>query len=179
MFIRELIFLALANCLPRLRFIDEYRFILYRLAGLKVRGKALIWGPLRIRPLGGAKNIEIGGGTFINTDIRFGAPTDKVIIGSNVLIGPGVMFETVNHGLTHVPGVGRGGWTKSIVVEDEVWVGAGSIITQGVTIGRGAVVAAGAVVTKDVEPFTIVGGVPAKFIKRIEAAANAAEIGRE
>jgi len=168
MVIKELFFLALANSLPRLRIIDEYRFVLYRLAGLKVNGKALIWGPLRIRPVGGAKNIEIGEGTFINTDIRFGVPDDNVVIGRNVLIGPGVMFETVNHGLVHIPGQGRGGSTKPIKVEDEVWVGAGVIVTQGITIGRGAVVAAGAVVTKDVEPFTIVGGVPAKFIRRIE-----------
>ncbi len=55
-----------------------------------------------------------------------------------------------------------------IFVEDEVWIGAGAIITQGVTIGRGAVIAAGAVVDKDVEPLTLVGGIPAKLIKNIE-----------
>jgi acetyltransferase-like isoleucine patch superfamily enzyme len=58
--------------------------------------------------------------------------------------------------------------TKPIVVEDEVWIGGGAIITQGVKIGRGAVVAGGAVVTRDVEPGTIVGGVPARFIRKID-----------
>jgi len=60
------------------------------------------------------------------------------------------------------------GWSKPIVVEDEVWIGGGSVITQGITIGRGSVVAAGAVVTKDVEAYTIVGGVPAKQIRKID-----------
>lgn len=165
---REMFFLALANGLPKFSLLDKFRFVFYRLAGIKVKGRALIWGPLTIRPAGGAKNIEIGAGTFINSNIRFGVPDAKVTIGQNVLIGPGVMFETVNHGLKHDPVAGRGGWSKPIVVEDEAWVGAGSIVLQGITIGRGAVVAAGAVVNKDVEPYTIVGGVPAKFIRHID-----------
>jgi len=170
---RELFFLTLANNLPRLKIFDKVRFVVYRMAGLSIKGRCTIWGPLTIRPIGGCKNIEIGEGSFINTEIRFGVPKDKVIIGANVQIGPRVMFETVNHGLRYVPGQGRGGWTKPIIIEDEVWIGGGSIITQGVTVGRGAVVAAGAVVTKDVEPNTIVGGVPAKLIRNIESDADA------
>ncbi|MNW06569.1 putative acetyltransferase [compost metagenome] len=56
--------------------------------------------------------------------------------------------------------------TKPIVIGDEVWIGCKSIILKGVTIGNGAVVAAGSVVTKDVEPYTLVAGIPAKVIKR-------------
>jgi maltose O-acetyltransferase len=162
---KEIIFLTLANNLPRIRFFDEYRYILLRLAGMKIKGKCNLWGPFTIRSIGGVKNIEIGEDTFINTDIRFGVPKDKVTIGSRVQIGPGVMFETVSHGLIYEIGVGRGSVTKPINVEDEVWIGAGCIITQGVTLGKGAVVAAGAVVTKDVESYAVVGGTPAKFIK--------------
>lgn len=81
-------------------------------------------------------------------------------------IGPRVMFETVNHGLVYEPNKGRGARTQPITIEDEVWIGGGSIITQGVTVGRGAVVAAGSVVTEDVEPDTVVGGAPARFIKK-------------
>ncbi len=165
---RELIFLTLSNNLPRIRVFDKLRYIFLRCAGLKIHGRCTIWGPITIRPIGGAKNIEIGKGTFINTETRFGVPEDKVLIGSNVQIGPRVMFETVNHGLQYVPGKGRGGWTKPIIIEDEVWIGGGSIITQGVIIGRGAVITAGAVVTKNVEPHTIVGGVPAKFIRSVD-----------
>ena len=165
---REFIFLTLANNLPRLRVFDKLRYVLLRWAGLKIKGPCTIWAPLIIRPIGGAKNIEIGTGTFINTEVRFGVPKDMVKIGDNVEVGPRVMFETVNHGLKYIPGRGRGIYTKPIVIEDEVWIGSGAIITQGVTVGRGAVVAAGAVVTKDVEPETLVGGVPAKFIRNTE-----------
>ena len=165
---RELLFLTVANNLPRLRISDKIRCILLRWAGLKIRGKCTILGPLTIRPIGGAQNIEIGEGVYINTETRFGAPKDKVIIGNNVLIGPRVMFETVNHGLSYIPGKGRTSNSKPILIEDEVWVGGGTIITQGVTIGRGSVVAAGAVVTKNVDPYTIVGGVPAKLLGVID-----------
>ena len=166
---RELLFLTLANNLPRLGMFDQYRYLLLRWAGIKINGKCTIWGPLTIRPIGGAKNIEIGNGTSINTEVRFGVPKDKVTIGNNVQIGPRVMFETVNHGLQYVPGKGRGPATKPIIIEDEVWIGGGAIVTQGVTIGHGSVVAAGAVVTRSVAPNTVVGGVPAKFIRRTDS----------
>ena len=53
------------------------------------------------------KNIKIGKGSFLNTEIRFGVPYDEVIVGENVKIGPRVMFETVSHGLRHFDGQGR------------------------------------------------------------------------
>ena len=163
-----MIFLTLANSLPRLHMSDRLRWLLYRFAGVQVAGRCEIWGPLVIRPLGGARNIKIGAGTFVNTNARFGVPKERVALGNHVQIGPNVSFETVSHGLVHVPGQGRGDIHKPIVVEDEVWIGAGAIITGGVTVGRGAVVAAGAVVTKNVEPMTLVGGVPARLIRRID-----------
>jgi maltose O-acetyltransferase len=165
---RELLFLTMANNLPRLKICDEFRFIIYRLAGIKIKWRSRIWGPLMIRPIGGAKNIEIGKGTFVNTEIRFGVPREKVIIGDYVQVGPRVMFETVSHDLTFIPGKGRGGCSKPIIVKNGVWIGAGSIITQGVTIGSGSVIAAGAVVIKDVAANTVVGGVPAKLLKKID-----------
>jgi len=166
---RELLFLPIANYfIPRIRLLDYGRFLIYKLAGIKISGKAKIYGPLTIRPFGCARNIHIGDGTFINTEVRFGVPKDTVTIGRNCEIGPRVMFETLNHGLTFEPGKRRGSFTQPIVVEDEAWIGAGAIILPGVTVGRGAVVAAGAVVISDVPPLTIVGGVPAQVIKKIE-----------
>jgi maltose O-acetyltransferase len=164
---REFFFLAIANHLPRLSFFDRIRYLFLKGAGVRISGKCMIWEGLTIRPIGGAKNIAIGRGTFVNTGVRFGVPTDTVTIGENVQIGPRVMFETASHGLEYVPGKGRGTSTKPIIVEDEVWIGGGAIIGQGVTIGRGAVVAAGAVVVHDVAAQTLVGGVPAKKIRHV------------
>ena len=165
---RELIFLTLANNLPRIGWCDKHRYVFYRLAGVRIKGNPIIWGPLTIRPIGGAANIEIGSDTFINTDVRFGVPNEDVVIGDRVQIGPRVMFETTNHELKYEPGIGRRGSTKPIIIENEVWIGGGAIITQGVTIEQGAVVAAGAVVTRDVAANTVVGGVPARTMRQIK-----------
>ena len=162
---KELFFLTLANHLPRLRVFDRIRHIILRCAGMKITGKCTIWEGVTVRPIGGAKNIVIGKGTFINSGVRFGVPMDRVVIGENVQIGPRVMFETASHGLEYVPGKGRGTLSKPIVVEDEVWIGGGSIIAQGVTLGRGSVVAAGAVVVNDVASHSVVGGVPARLLR--------------
>lgn len=88
-----------------------------------------------------------------------------VRIGSGVLIAANVTITSRAHSV-ELP---RWGVTKDapIVIEDDVWIGAGAIVLPGVTIGRGSVVAAGAVVTADVSPFTVVGGVPAKTIKQV------------
>ncbi len=165
---RELLFLTLANHLPRLKVCDRIRFRLLRLAGMQIAGKCEIWGPVTVRPLGASANISIGARSFLNTDIRFGAPA-RVSIGARVQVGPGVMFETSTHGLVYVSGKGRGTEFRPVVIEDEAWIGAGAIITPGVTVGRGAVVAAGAVVIEDVAPLTLVGGVPARLISAISA----------
>lgn len=165
--LREVVFLTIANHFTRLKVIDSFRYLLYKFSGIRIQGKCKIFGPLLIRPIGKANNIEIGRGTFLNTEIRFGCPKAKITIGKNCQIGPRVCFETVNHGLIYEPQKGRGGWSKPIVIEDEVWIGCGAIILQGVTIGKGAVIAAGAVVNKDVPTKSIFGGVPAKLIKNI------------
>lgn len=166
--VREAVFLVLANHLPRLWIFDRFRYLVYRLAGVRQDGACTIFGPLTVRPYGGCRNIRIGTGTFLNVETSFAVNYDPVDIGARVQIGPRVSFETLGHNLVYVPGKGRGRTSAPIVVEDEVWVGAGAIILGGVTIGRGAVVAAGAVVTKDVPPYTLVGGVPARAIKTID-----------
>lgn len=163
--LRELVFLTLANNLPRLAWCDRIRHSLLAWAGMHISGKCRVWAPVTVRPIGGAKNISIGEDTFINTDVRFGVPMDTVTIGDKVQIGPRVMFETATHGLVYEPGVGRGTQSGPIVVEDMAWIGAGAIITSGVTVGSGAVVAAGSVVVSDVPANAVVGGVPAKLIR--------------
>ena len=108
-----------------------------------------------------------------NTAINFGTGISieqKVEIGNNCLIAGGTMiYDNNSHGLNYKNGRKM---TKEDVAPvkicDHVWIGMNSIILKGVTIGKGAVVAANSVVTKDVEAMTLVGGNPAKMIKKIE-----------
>jgi acetyltransferase-like isoleucine patch superfamily enzyme len=98
-----------------------------------------------------------------------------VTIGNRVYTSPFTQILAVNHVYADPdrPFVEQGITAEGITIEDDVWIGAGAIITDGVRVGRGAVVAAGAVVTQDVAPHTVVGGVPAKLIRKIEGSAGA------
>ena len=109
--------------------------------------------------------ITIGDGVFINRDVYIRPHT---IIGHRVSIGPFVKLLTDSHELSNIgKRAGKSIYTP-IVIEDGVWIGAAAIILGGVTLGRGCVVAAGAVVTKNVAPDTLVAGVPAKIIRQLE-----------
>jgi acetyltransferase-like isoleucine patch superfamily enzyme len=103
--------------------------------------------------------VDISPGTQINA-------AAGVAVGSDSLIGPGVRIWSVNHRFTDpsLPIRDQGFDFKPVTLEADVWVGTNAVILPGVTIGRGAVVAAGAVVTKDVPPLAIVAGVPATLI---------------
>ena len=118
------------------------------------------------------KNIYLGSNVSITSHAMFLSTRAKIIIGDHVMFGPHVFMITGNH---RIDIVGRfmvditereklPENDEDIVVQSDVWVGAGAIILKGVTIGEGSVVAAGSVVTKDVEPYSIVGGIPAKRI---------------
>lgn len=91
-----------------------------------------------------------------------------VEIGDNVLIAGGTMIIPSNHTFSNskIPIAFQGNTAKGIVIEDDVWIGHACTILDGVKIGRGSVIAAGTVVTKNVEPFTVVGGVPGKVLKK-------------
>jgi len=90
-----------------------------------------------------------------------------VDIGNNVLIGYGTKILSANHKIPDDQGTifGSGHDCEPVVIENGVWIGANAVILPGVNIGEGAVVAAGAVVNKDVDAYTIVAGVPAKIIR--------------
>ena len=158
----------LCNILPNVSFFNKRRYLLLKLAGVGILGRSFIIPPIIITPVGKVVNVTIGENTFINMFCRFGCPTANIVIGNNVSVGPKVSFETVSHGLVYRSTFGRGTVSKQITVEDKVWLGAGVIVLQGVTIGEGSVISAGAVVTKDVEPYSVYGGVPAKRIKAIQ-----------
>ncbi len=88
-------------------------------------------------------------------------------IGSHVMLAPGVRIVTNGHRneRTDIPMRDQGIYEKPVMIGDDVWLGANVIVLPGVTIGRGAVVAAGSVITKDVPEFAIMGGVPARLIR--------------
>ncbi|KUJ21722.1 trimeric LpxA-like protein [Mollisia scopiformis] len=112
-------------------------------------------------------NIFIGNNVYINRDVSI-HDNVPVHIGNNVLIGPGACICTATHDTDMVVRRESGGsHALPIVVEDDCWIGANVTVLPGVRIGRGAVVAAGAVVVKDVEEGFLVGGVPAKVLKRL------------
>jgi len=94
-----------------------------------------------------------------------------ITIGDRVYTSPLVQLLAVNHVFDDPtrPFVEQGITAQGIVVEDDVWIGAGAILTDGVRVGRGAVVAAGAVVTQDVRPHTVVAGVPARVVREISS----------
>ncbi len=111
------------------------------------------------------RNIKVGKGVFINSGCCF-QDQGGVTIGDGCLIGHQVVFATINHDL---PPEDRGNMHLApIVLGKDVWIGAHATILQGVTIGDGAVIAAGSVVTKDVPPKTVVAGVPAEIKKFID-----------
>ena len=112
-------------------------------------------------------SITIGSNCSINPySILYGH--GGLTIGNNVLIAGGSMLVPNNHVYTHPerPILLQGSSSKGIRVEDDVWIGHGCSILDGVTIGKGSVVAAGSVVNKNVPPYSIVGGVPAKILKK-------------
>lgn len=113
------------------------------------------------------KNITVGKNVFINACCCF-QDQGGISIGDGALIGHGVVLATINHGF---PPDGRGdNYPAPIVIGRNVWIGSHATILPGVTIGDGAIVAAGAVVNRDVPPNVIAGGVPAKVIKSVTEA---------
>jgi acetyltransferase-like isoleucine patch superfamily enzyme len=114
----------------------------------------------------GSGYFELGKNSYIGAYSIIGC-NEKVIIGNNVMISQFVSIRDTDHRFdrTDIPMMYQGIKTQPVIIEDDVWIGYGSIINKGVRIGKGSIVAAGAVVTKDVPSYAIVAGVPAKVIK--------------
>lgn len=111
------------------------------------------------------KNIHIGKNVFINMGCKF-QDQGGIFIGDGALIGHNVVLATLNHAMapdnrgTMIP--------KAIHIGKNVWIGSNATILPGVTLGDGSIVAAGAVVTKNVPENTVVGGVPARVLRHID-----------
>jgi acetyltransferase-like isoleucine patch superfamily enzyme len=141
--------------LPSLRL----RMALYRVF-LPIGAHSTIMLGLRLRNLA---NISIGRVTNINPDCLLDGRSGRIRIGDNVDVAPQVNIWTLEHDPLDLEFASRPG---DVTIEDYVWIGNRAIILPGVVLGEGAVVAAGAVVTRSVEPYTIVGGIPARPIGR-------------
>lgn len=117
-----------------------------------------------------AGNIQLGYDTRITKNcIIWAGKISKIIIGDNVLIGPGVQLHASNHGykLSDVAMTYQDRIEKNIIIGNDVWIGGNSVVTAGVTIADGIIIAAGSVVTKSFkEKNIIIGGVPAKRIQK-------------
>lgn len=93
-----------------------------------------------------------------------------VCIGNHVNLAQGIVVTALNHNFNDTTKRidEQGVATKAVTIADDVWIGANAVVLPGVTIGQHSVVAAGAVVTQDVPPYSVVGGVPAKVIKNLK-----------
>ena len=138
--------------------------------GERIRIRAVPWATELVSIEGG--RLVVGDSTFINAGTSICA-ADLVSIGSHCQIGPRVtILDTDFHvaGDLNAPAVPR-----PIVIEDFVWIGIGVTVLRGVRIGRGATIAAGSVVTRNVEPGEVVGGVPARVLRAVGHSQSARE----
>ena len=140
---------------------EELREIMERLTGKKIDSTFRLFPPF-YTDFG--KNITIGRDVFINSGCHF-QDQGGIEIGDGALIGHNVVLATINHDLD--PAMNRKNHYSPIRIGAHVWIGSNATILSGVSIGEWSVVAAGAVVTKDVPPMAEVGGVPARIMKEI------------
>ena len=140
---------------------EELRDIMTRLTGRPVDDTFALFPPFYTDC---GKNIRLGRNVFINSGCRF-QDQGGIIIGDGSLVGHNVVLATLNHDLD--PAHRADLLPAPIVIGKNVWIGAHATVLPGVTVGDNAVIAAGAVVTKDVPADTVVGGVPARVLKTI------------
>ncbi len=140
---------------------DERIEIMSRITGRTVPDSFRLFPPFTTDC---GRNIVLGERVFINSGCRF-QDQGGIRIGDDVLIGHNVVLATLNHDLD--PELRATTIPQPIVVGNRVWIGANATVLAGVTIGDGAIVAAGAVVTREVDPKTVVGGVPARRIRSL------------
>lgn len=148
--------------------------ILTNLRLVSIGKRVNIWKGSRIEAFGDRSEtgpkLQIGDDTVIHLNFHCGA-AESVKIGRNVLIAGGVYITDHDHVFDDpdLPARWMGGLvTKPVVIGDGAWLGEGCVILKGVTVGERAVIGANAVVTRDVPPFAIVGGIPARIIRTMD-----------
>jgi maltose O-acetyltransferase len=143
------------------------RPMVYRAFGMRIGSNTTIFGPLRFVWYGNvAGNVRIGRNCFINRDVSLD-PSGAITIGDGVVIGQEVAVITAGHSIAgpgHRAGIYR---PEPVRVGDGAWIAARAMLLPGVTVGHGAIVAAGAVVAADVAANVLVGGVPARVLREL------------
>lgn len=154
-----------------MRLVDIKNYFFYQIA------RHAPTSDIRVRALNKMEGVVLGKDIYLAPSIVIspfgGIAKGKtiLIIGNRIAFSPGVTLITSSHPVS--PKLSKVyGKNEAITIEDDCWIGANAIILPGVTIHQCSVVGAGAVVTKDVPSQTVVGGVPAKFIKKIDVKNN-------
>ncbi len=151
---------------PRYRAVNNLKSLFLKLVGAKVGKRVVFYPGVWVAP---GRNLIIGDDVDLALDVLI-TTGGGVTIGDRSLIGYRTQILSSNHvipsGQDNIFSAGHD--KKPVFIGKDVWIGGNCLILPGVTVGDGAVVAGGSVVTKDVEAFTIVGGVPAKLIKKRE-----------
>ncbi len=151
--------------LPRFRFLNYLKSLYLRVFFGATIGRRVVYYPgiwiFTGRNLVVGDDVDFAKGVLVTTD-------GGVEIGARTLIGYGTNILSSNHNIPHLPGhiFGAGHTAAKVSIGRDVWIGANCTILAGVSVGEGAVIAAGSVVTRDVPPATVVGGVPAKEIRK-------------
>lgn len=160
-------FMRLLFSLPRYRFLDYFKALLLKVRGASIGRRVVFYPGVWICT---GQNLQIGNDVDLALDVLI--TTDGgVRIGDRTLIGYRTQILSTNH---NIPKQGElifnaGHSYKPVCIKNDVWIGANCLILPGVTIGEGAVVGGGSVVTKDVPPNSVVAGVPAKVIRMRES----------
>jgi len=171
---RMIYFVQILRALFSLTFLKQisYLYSYFIINFIRGRQVATISKTANIHPtvvLRQGERIKIGEHCLLNHNnvLQAGKVDGKIIIGNYVHTGPNVMMFAYNHAFDDltIPSKLQDYYDGDIIIEDDVWIGAGSIILAGVHIGKGVVIAAGSVVNKDVPDYAIAGGAPAKVLK--------------
>lgn len=123
---------------------------------------------LPFRASWGGSHVHFGTGVYVNSNVTL-IDDGHIYIGNRVLLGPNVIVVTANHPLEPLLRRLEMQYNRDVRIEENVWVGAGSILLPGVTIGKNSVIGAGAVVTRDIPENVLAAGTPARVIKEIGA----------
>ena len=164
---RSTVLVAVANALPRWT-LQHLRVWLLRAAGCQIAsGSAFLGEVALIGPTGAASLLAVEAGCVVAPGVTFGLDA-RIELGRNVSIGPGATLYTGTHHVgPHGSRMDPSVVARPVVVEDGAWIGMAALILPGVRVGAGAVVSAGAVVTTDVPPDTLVAGNPAAVVRSL------------